>query len=362
MPPSMRNFLIGLVVGVLLVGLTLLVLVFAAVRFAGSYANRPVSVADGSTLVLDLEGDVPERLPAEIPIPILQNQTPMSVEQVWDTFRRAATDSRIRGILFEPHGLDIGWAKMQEIHDEIVQFKKSGKPIITYLRSPTAREYYLASATDKIFISPEDSLDLKGLRAESMYFKQTLDKVGVKAEVIHAGKYKDAGDIFTQTSMSPETREVLNAILDQYYGNLIATVAEGRKKQPDAVRALIDDGPFLARDALSDGLVDSLGYEDQAVAEMQSRLKQSELKRISGKAYVKGALAVGRRRTQDRADRGTRGDHGRLRQRDRGRRKLHRNRLHQIAEAGGERLVHPRRHHAYRFSRRRCRGLRRHPA
>jgi protease IV len=289
----MRNFLIGLVVGVLLVGFTMLVLVFAAVRFAGSYASRPATVSDASTLVLDLTGDVPERLPAEIPIPILQSQTALSVAQVWDTFHRAATDSRIRGILFEPHGLDIGWAKMQEIHEEIAQFKKSGKPIVTFLRSPTAREYYLASATDKIFISPEDSLDLKGLRVESMYFKQTLDKVGVKAEVIHAGKYKDAGDIFTQTSMSPETREVMNAILDQYYGNLIATVAEGRKKQPDAVRALIDDGPFLARDALSDGLVDSLGYEDQATAEMQSRLKQTELHRISGRAYGKGAFASG---------------------------------------------------------------------
>jgi protease-4 len=88
--------------------------------------------------------------------------------------------------------------------------------------------------------------------------------------------------------MTPETREVLNAILDQYYGNLIATVAEGRKKQPDAVRALIDDGPFLARDAVSSGLIDALGYEDQAVGEMQSRLKQSELKKISAKAYVKG--------------------------------------------------------------------------
>src|SRR5579862_5206010 len=151
----MRNFLIGLVVGVLLVGLTMLVLVFAAVRFAGSYASRPASVSDGSTLVLDLTGDVPERLPAEIPIPILQSQTAMSVAQVWDTFHRAANDSRIRGILFEPHGLDIGWAKMQEIHEEIAQFKKSGKPIVTFLRSPTAREYYLASATDKIFISEE---------------------------------------------------------------------------------------------------------------------------------------------------------------------------------------------------------------
>ena len=295
----MRNFLIGLVVGVLLVGFTLLVLVFAAVRFAGSYGNRPTSVAEDSTVVLDLSGDVPERLPAEIPIPILESQRGMSVVQVWDTFRRAAADSRIRGILFEPHGLDIGWAKMEEIHDEIVKFRKSGKPIVTFLRNPTAREYYLASATDKIFIAPEDSLDLKGLRAESMYFKQTLDKLGVKAEVIHAGKYKDAGDIFTQTSMSPETREVLNAVLDQYYGNLIATVAEGRKKQPDAVRALMDDGPFLARDAMADGLVDSLGYEDQAVGDLQNRLKQSELKRISAKAYVKGA-APRRRRTESR--------------------------------------------------------------
>jgi protease-4 len=286
----MRNFLIGLIVGVLLVGLTLLVLVFAAVRFAGSYANRPATVADGSTLVLGLEGDIPERLPAEIPIPLLQSQTAMSVNEVWDTFRRAATDSRIRGILFEPHGLDIGWAKMEEIHDEIVQFKKSGKPVITYLRSPTAREYFLASATDKIFMSPEDSLDLKGLAIESMFFKQTLDKLGVQADVIHAGKYKDAGDVLTRTSMTPETREVLNAILDQYYGNLIATVAEGRKKQPDAVRALIDDGPFLARDAVSGGLIDSLGYEDQVVTEMQSRLKQSELKRISGKSYVRGVV------------------------------------------------------------------------
>ncbi len=286
----MKNFLIGLVAGVLLCGLTALILVFAMVRFAGSFANRPVSVAEGSTLVLTLEGDVPERLPADIPIPFLQNQTPLSVEQVWDTFRKAAADPRIRGILFEPRGLSIGWAKMQEIHDEILQFKKSGKPIVTYLQGPSAREYYLASATDKIFISPEDSLDLKGLRVESMYFKDTLDKVGVKADVIHAGKYKDAGDILTQTSMSPETREVLNDILDQYYGNLIATVAQDRKKQPDAVRALIDDGPFLARDAEAGGLIDALGYEDQAVTEMQTRLKQTELKRISSKAYLKVPL------------------------------------------------------------------------
>jgi len=285
----MKNFLIGLVAGIVLAGLTLLVLVFALVRFAGSLGERPVSVADGSTIVLKLDGDVPEKSPPEIPLPFFQEQSPMTVEEVWDMFRRAAADSRVKGILFEPHGLSIGWAKMQELRAEILQFKKSGKPIVTFLRSPGAREYYLATATDRILMAPEDSLDVKGLRVEAMFLKNTLDKLGVKFDVIHAGKYKDAGDILTQTSMSPETREVLNQILDQYYGNLIDTIAQGRKQQPEAVRAAIEDGPYTAKEALSKGFVDSLGYEDQAVEDMKGRLKQTDLKRVAGRAYIKAA-------------------------------------------------------------------------
>jgi protease-4 len=289
----MKNFLIGLIVGILVSGLTLLILGFAVVKLAGSFADKPVTVADGSTLVLKLEGELPEKTPAEIPLPMFEAQSPMTVHEVWETFRRAAADSKVKGIIFEPRGVSIGWAKMQEVRDEILQFKKSGKPIITYLREPGAREYYLASATDRILISPEDSLDVKGLRVEGIFIKNTLDKLGIKADVIHAGKYKDAGDLLTQTSMTPETKEVLDQILDQYYGNLIDTIAQGRKKPFDAVRALIDQGPFLAKDALANGLVDAFGYEEQAGEDMKNRLKQSELKKVSGKAYLKSPVATG---------------------------------------------------------------------
>lgn len=282
----MKNFLIGLVAGIALVGLVILIFAFAAIRFAGSFGERPVTVADGSTLVLKLDGSVPEKASPEIPLPFFQAQTPMTVQEVWETLRRAAGDSRIKGILFEPRGLEIGWAKMQELHEEIAQFKKSGKPVVTFLQGASAREYYLATATDRIWVAPEDALDVKGLAAESMFVKNGLDKLGVKFDVIHAGKYKDAGDMLTQTMMSPETREVLNQILDQYYGNLIDTIAQGRKQQPDVVRADIDNGPFLAKEALSKGLIDGLGYEDQAVEDMKSRLKQNDLKRVTGKAYL----------------------------------------------------------------------------
>src|ERR1700732_1032085 len=286
----MKNFLIGLVVGIVLCGLTAMILIFAAVRLAGSFAERPVTVSDGSTLVVKLEGDVPEKSPRELTVPFIEAQNPITVHEVWETFRKAAADSRIKGIIFEPRGLSIGWAKMQEIHDEILQFKKSGKPIITYLREPGAREYYLASATDLILLSPEDSLDLKGLRVEGLFVKGTLDKLGIKADVIHAGKYKDAGDLLTQTSMSPETKEVLNDILDRYYGDLVSTIATGRKKSAAEIREGIDNGPFIGPDALSRGLVDSLGFEDQAADEVKRRLNHGDLKRISHRSYLKARV------------------------------------------------------------------------
>ncbi|HLG99228.1 MAG TPA: signal peptide peptidase SppA [Bryobacteraceae bacterium] len=283
----MKNFFIGLVVGILFSGLVLFILFFAAVRLAGSFAARTTTVSDNSMLVLNLNGDLPEIAPPEIPVPFIEAQTPLAVYQVWEIFRRAASDPRIKGIVLEPRGLGIGFAKLQEIQQEIAQFKKSGKPIVTYLRSPGAREYYLACATDRIFLGPEDELDLKGMRVESVFLKTGLEKIGVNVDVIHAGKYKDAGDMFTRTSMSPETQEVLNDVLNQYYGSLVNDIAQGRRKQPDQVKALIDQGPFIASDALNNALVDSLGYEDQAIENLKNRANNSNLKRVSGKAYLK---------------------------------------------------------------------------
>jgi len=288
----MKNFFIGLVVGVLFSGLVLFILVFAAIRVAGSLAGsfgatRPASVPDSAMLVLKLDGDLPENAPPEIPLPFFEAQNPLAIHDVWEIFHRAASDSRIKGIVLEPRGLSTGFAKLQEVQQEVAQFKKSGKPIVTFLRSPTAREYYLASATDRIFLGPEDGLDLKGMRVESIFLKSGLDKIGVHMDVIHAGKYKDAGDMFTRTDMSPETREVLNGVLEQYYGNLIDVVAQGRRKQSDEIRAVVDQGPFVAGEALTRGLVDQLGYEDQAIENLKNRANNSNLGRVTAKTYLK---------------------------------------------------------------------------
>jgi protease-4 len=105
--------------------------------------------------------------------------------------------------------------------------------------------------------------------------------------VEHDGKYKDFGDMFTRTSMSPETHEVMESVLDGLYGNLVDGIAAGRKKTPEAVRALIDKGPFLSAAALSDGLVDDLRYEDQMFGDLERQVALGKLNRLSTGHYLK---------------------------------------------------------------------------
>src|SRR5580704_558177 len=226
----MKNLTIGFVIGIAFSFLAVVILVFAAARFA----DRRPTVAANSVLVLHLEGDIPEQPSVDVPVPFLQQQEPLTVTETWRLLQQAATDSHIKAVVLEPRGLEAGWAKLEEIHADILAFKKSGKPVQAFLRGAGTREYYIATAADSIYMAPEDELDVKGLRAELLYLKGGLDKLGVSMEFEHVGKYKDYPDQFTKTGPSPETLEQINPILDQYFGNLIEVMAQGRKKPPAA--------------------------------------------------------------------------------------------------------------------------------
>ena len=278
----MAKFLIGLLVGVILTVALVVVSIFAVARFG---TEKRTVVPDNATLILQLEGDIPERPPIEFPIPFFEQQTSSTVKDVWELLRKAAVDSRIKAVVIEPRGISAGWAKLEEIRGDLEQFRKSGKPLIAYLKGPTTREYYLATAADRIYMGPEEYLDVKGLRAEIMFFRSALDKLGVQVEIEHAGKYKDLGDMFERKDMSPETKEVMNSVLDDVYGRLLATIASARKKSVEEIRATIDEGPFLAQQAVSKGLIDELRYEDQMFGELKDRLKSGDIHKLSHRDY-----------------------------------------------------------------------------
>jgi protease-4 len=278
----MGKFLLGLLTGAVVTVLIIVIGVFAI----ASLRTKPSAIADGSTLILHLSGDAPETPPVDVSIPFLQPRAPVTVENIWSMLRHAAADPRIKAVVFEPSGATVGWAKMQEIRADLEQFRKSGKPLIAYLRTASTRDYYMASACSKIYMAPVDQLDLKGVGLELMYFKNTLDKLGVHVDVEHVGKYKDYGDQFERTSMSPETNEVMSSLVDEYYADLVNTIAKGRGRTPAAIRAVIDDGPFLAKQAKATGLVDGLRYEDEVFGELKTTLHQTELKKTSEHEYA----------------------------------------------------------------------------
>jgi protease-4 len=279
----MGKFLLGLATGVVLVILAFVLLIFAALRFR----EKAPAIAENSVLVLRLQGEIPEKPPVELP-PLLGGDGPrVTLSGVWTTLKKAAVDSDIKAIVLEPENLAAGWGKLEEMRSDLEQFRKSGKPVYAYLRTPGAREYYLATAADRVYLGPSDQLMLKGLRAELMYFKKSLDKLGVTVDVEHAGKYKDYGDMFTRSDMSPETREVIDSVVDGIYGGIVEHIAAGRSKSADEVRAIVDQGPFTATQAQKAGLVDAQRFEDEMWSDLKEKLHSGDPHHVALDDYLK---------------------------------------------------------------------------
>jgi protease-4 len=282
----MKKFLLGVLAGFLVTVLAGVLLLLAL-----SFAERPAAVRDGTTLVVELSGEIPERPPVRWPLPAFEARRPLTVQQVWELLGRAATDPRVKAVALFPEDLGVGWARLDELRRSLIEFRKSGKPVWAYLRGPGGREYYVATAAEKIYLAREDMLDVKGLRAEAVYLKSTLDKLGVQVEIEHAGRYKDAGDALTRTSMRPETREVLESVLDRLYSHFVDTVASARSLPPSAVPELIDQGPFLASKAKEHRLVDELAFEDEFDERLKAKLGQERLRKLSARDYLRAAAA-----------------------------------------------------------------------
>ena len=279
----MAKFLVGVLTGGIFAIVVGIIIFFSFARMR----DKTPDVEANSVLYLRLNGEIPERVAVDFPIPFFKSSDTLTVSDIWGVLRKAAADSRIKAVILEPQETTLGWGKMQELRSDIEQFRKSGKPVYAFLKTPGARDYYLASAANRIYMEPQDYLMLKGARFELMYFRGTLDKLGVTVDVEHDGKYKDYGDMFTRTSMSPETKEVLSSMLDGLYGDLVTGIANGRKKPPDEIRATIDNGPFLSDQALKAGLVDRVRFEDEVFGDLKTDLKQNDLKKVSSRVYSK---------------------------------------------------------------------------
>lgn len=245
-------------------------------------------VQENSVLVLNVSGDLPDYNPPDPMAKIFGIDQAESFTSLLTQMRKAKADSRIGGILIDVDFPGIGWGKADELRDAIKDFKSSGKPVYAYMEMGLTKDYYIAAAADKIYMPPTGDLYVNGFAAEAMFFRGSLDKLGVEPQFIKIGKYKNAPDQYTEKEMTEGQKEVINAILEDYIARVTNAVAESRNKSPEDVKALIDNAPYNARQAQSQGLIDEAIYRDQVYEKLKNQLgykAEDKLRTISTGNY-----------------------------------------------------------------------------
>ncbi|MCS6884386.1 MAG: signal peptide peptidase SppA [Acidobacteriota bacterium] len=272
------------VIAILVAGVVLAV-IFGVILAYSLYKAGPAVVAD-SVLEYKLEGEI-----ADAPSPMPQAQVvflrlPQSLFTITRGIRRAKNDSRIKALLLTVNSPEIGYAKVEELREAIKDFRSSGKPVYVYMDRGSDRDYYLATAADKIYLSPAGDLDVKGFLVSATFLRGLFDKLKITPNVERHGKYKSFADTYTRSDMSQENREQLSALLDDLYARYTQAIAEARKIEPEQVKRLIDSGPYSnAAKATAAGLIDGGVYLDELKERIRSELSLREYKAVSGKDY-----------------------------------------------------------------------------
>jgi protease-4 len=248
--------------------------------------SRGPTVPQAATLVLKPGGQIAETVPNDVVGQFLGRGT-NTVRAFVDNLRKAKRDPRITSVLVMPSSLDLPyWGKVQELRDAIADFRRSGKKVTAFLEYGGDREYFLASAADRVYLLPTSPLDLTGVASYEIFLRGTLDKIGVYPDFLHIGEYKTATNQLTEKRMTPAHREMTEALNRDMFDQLVRGIAQGRRKSEADVRALIRRGPLLPQEAVKAGLVDGLAYEDQLDDRVPELHAQSgEMKRIDDADY-----------------------------------------------------------------------------
>lgn len=273
-----------ILLGVFLGG-ALLVGFFAFLLVASLFSKSAPVVESNTVLELKIEGDMPEST-SDDPFSKLFSGQKVSFRSTLENIQKAKVDKNIKAILLLLNNVELGQGRIQDLRDVIADFKQSGKPVVAYMEQGSDREYSVAIAADQIYVAPAGSLLVKGFAAHATFMKGFFDKIKVEPNFARHGKYKSAVERYTRSDMSTEDREALNVLLDDIYKNYVEEIAKARKKDPEEVKKLIDDGPYnFVKKAKEVGLIDDAIYLDEVKDKLKTDLKIAKYKSISGNKY-----------------------------------------------------------------------------
>jgi len=283
----MKDFLkytLATIVG--LIACTIIVTILSIVSLVGIAAssNTTTTVDENSIFKLELKGEVTERM-VDNPFAALmsEEQTALGLNDVLASIRKAAENEYIKGIYLEAGGIMADPASIEEIRNELMRFKQTGKFIVAYGDNYTESDYYICSVADKVILNPQGMVDWHGLVSQTIYFKDLLAQLGVEMEVFKVGTYKSAVEPYTSMEMSDENREQITAYITSIWNNMVEGVSLSRgisAKQLNeyADRYIAFEG---AEASLTAGLVDTLLYMDGTKAYLKEKMEIEDDERLA---------------------------------------------------------------------------------
>ena len=272
------------IVGIFLFGI--IIGIFGVMSLVGMVASGQATknVKENSVLVLKLQGDLQEQAQDDVLGQLTGNTfNSLGMDAISSAIKKAKANKDIKGIYLETGILGADVAQLQELRDQLVDFKKSGKWIVAYSDNYTQGCYYLATAADKVYINPEGSINWHGIGSQPMFVKDLLAKFGVKMQVIKVGKYKSATEMFTEEKMSDANREQTQRYIQSLWDNMCKDVSKSRNISVAKLNDLADNGVFVANGKmlLAEKMVDGVKYADEMKAEVKKLLKLDADKKIS---------------------------------------------------------------------------------
>ena len=242
-----------------------------------SDTESSTTVKPNSLLYMKLDYDIPDRT-VDDPLGSfnfnsMETQEATGMTTILHNIEHAKTDPNIKGIYMELSSIPTSTATLQEIRNKLIEFKESGKFIVTYGESYSQSAYYIASIADKIILNPEGALDLHGMASQIMFYKHLLDKLDVEMQIVRGpnNRFKSAVEPYFLDKMSEANREQMDKLLNSVWGEILTGISQSRNISVEQLNQIADnlDTYFDAKKALEYGLVDNLYYKDQVRDELK---------------------------------------------------------------------------------------------
>ena len=254
------------------------------------------TVKPNSVLYMKLDYEIPDRSTddefSKIDFASMETKDATGLNDILRNIENAETDPNIKGIYLELSSIPTSPATLEELRDKLVEFKQSGKFIVSYAENYSQTAYYIGSVADKVYLNPQGMLDLHGMASQIMFYKNLLEKLDIEMQIVRGpnNRFKSAVEPYFLDKMSEANREQMDKLLGSIWGQLLIDMSQSRNISIDELNQIADnlDTYFDAEKALEHKLVDGLLYKDQILNELKGLTgSNKKVNAITNENYAK---------------------------------------------------------------------------